>query len=316
MTYFGDKWQTFQDIRQTTGLFSAITFFRRRIVQKIRGKISYQNWWKQQQLTPAEIEAAKRAIAAWQFRPTFSILLPVYNVKVQWLEAAIQSVQKQIYPDWQLCIADDNSTLPDIKNIIQQYQAKDQRIKSIFREQNGNISAASNSALTLATGDYIALLDHDDELAINALFEAAKLLQSYPETDFIYTDEDHININNKHSEPAFKPAWSPEYFQSQMYTCHLGIYRTDLVKKIGGFRSEYDGAQDYDLVLRLTEHTQNIRHIPKVLYHWRTIETSSAAGVQGKPWAFQVGQKALTAMLDRSDDSGTVTEHPKFPGVL
>ncbi|MDB9312035.1 glycosyltransferase family 2 protein [Spirulina sp. CS-785/01] len=311
-----DKLKTFQEIRQTAGIGAAINFFRHRLVQKIRGRINYQNWWQKNRIKPQEIEAARSAIATWQYHPTFSILLPVYNVKPQWLEAAIKSVEQQIYPHWELCIADDNSTLPEIKKIIQQNQAKDKRIKSIFREKNGNISAASNTALTLATGDYIALLDHDDELAINALFEVAKLLQTHPEADFIYTDEDHINLNNKHIEPAFKPAWSPEYFESQMYTCHLGIYRTELIKKIGGFRSEYDGAQDYDLVLRLTEKTQKIYYIPKILYHWRTLKTSSASGLQGKPWAFQQGKKALTAMLERSDDSGTVEEHPKFPGVF
>ncbi|MFM7439874.1 MAG: glycosyltransferase, partial [Snowella sp.] len=150
----------------------------------------------------------------------------------------------------------------------------------------------SNSALEMATGDYICLLDHDDELAIDALFEVAKLIIKHPNADFIYTDEDHIDIRGNHCDPAFKPDWSPDLFYTQMYTCHLGIYRTQLVREIGGFRSEYDGAQDYNLVLRLTEKTRNIYHIPKVLYHWRNLPTSSASGLSGKPWAFQVGKKA------------------------
>jgi GT2 family glycosyltransferase len=178
----------------------------------------------------------------------------------------------------------------------------------IFRETNGNISAASNSALALATGEYIGLLDHDDELAIDALFAVAKLIQAHPDADFIYTDEDRIDRKGRHFDPAFKPDWSPEYFHTQMYTCHFGVYRTQLVREIDGFRSEFDGAQDYDLVLRLTEQTKNIYHIPKILYHWRAIASSSASGVQSKPQAFQMGKKVLESMLARSSYSGFVKE--------
>jgi GT2 family glycosyltransferase len=198
---------------------------------------------------------------------------------------------------------------------LKKYQEQDPRIKVIFRTENGNISAASNTALEIATGEYICLLDHDDELAIDALFEVAKLIVEHPDADFIYTDEDHIDARNNHFDPAFKSGWSPDLFHTQMYTCHLGVYRTKLVREIGGFRSEYDGAQDYDLVLRLTEKTQNIYHLSKILYHWRSIATSSASGLSGKPWAFQVGKKALEAMLERSPYPGYV-EETKMPGVF
>ncbi|MEM9542279.1 MAG: glycosyltransferase, partial [Cyanobacteria bacterium P01_E01_bin.42] len=303
-----DKLETLKSIQEEQGTLRAIAFLRDRLVAKIRGKMSYQQWRKRHRLTAADIQSAGEEMAGWSHLPVFSILLPVYNVEGIWLEKAIQSVREQIYPHWELCIADDASSASHIRPLLEGYRESDRRIKVIFREKNGNISAASNSALELATGEYIGLLDHDDELAIAALFSVAKLLQSHPDADFIYTDEDHIDTQGKHFDPAFKPDWSPEYFQTQMYTCHFGVYRTQLVLEIGGFRSEFDGAQDYDLVLRLTEKTTNIYHIPKILYHWRAIASSSASGVQGKPQAFQRGKKVLESMLERSQYEGVVEE--------
>ncbi|WP_204105073.1 MULTISPECIES: glycosyltransferase [Spirulina sp. CCY15215] len=303
-----DKLENLKSIQKEQGTLRAIAFLGDRLLAKLRGKINYQQWRKQHRLAETDIQSARAEIATWSHCPLFSILLPVYNVEQVWLEKAIQSVRGQIYPYWQLCIADDASSAAHIRPLLQKYQESDRRIKVIFRDQNGNISAASNSALELATGEYIGLLDHDDELAIDALFAVAKLLQTYPHADFIYTDEDHIDTKGKHFDPAFKPDWSPEYFHTQMYTCHFGVYRTQLVREIGGFRSEFDGAQDYDLVLRLTEKTKNIYHIPKILYHWRAIASSSASGVQGKPDAFQTGKKALESMLERSHYPGFVAE--------
>ena len=224
------------------------------------------------------------------------------------MEKAIESVRNQIYPDWELCIADDASPKPHIRSVLNKYSKLDSRIKVVFREQNANISAASNSALELATGDYIALLDHDDELAIDALFENAKLINLHPDADFIYSDEDKIDTKGNRLDPFFKPDWSPDYFHACMYTCHLGVYRTSIIKAIGGFRSEYDGSQDYDLVLRVVEKTQNIYHIPKILYHWRIIPASVTSGEEAKPWAYIAARKALEAMLERSAYSGRVEE--------
>ena len=305
---FADKLETLKSIREERGILRAIAFLGDRLLAKLRGKMSYQRWRKQHRLTTAEIQAAREEIKTWSHLPLFSLLLPVYNVETVWLEKAIQSVKAQIYPHWELCIADDASSAIDIAPFLEKYRKRDRRIKIIFREKNGNISAASNSALELAEGEYIGLLDHDDELAIDTLFEVAKCLQTHPDADFIYTDEDHIDAQGKHFDPAFKPDWSPEYFHTQMYTCHFGVYSTQLVREIGGFRSEFDGAQDYDLVLRLSEKTKNIYHIPKILYHWRAIASSSASGVQGKPQAFQKGKKALESMLARSSYSGFVEE--------
>ena len=300
-------------IWQNKGTGGFLRFLYQRIVLKYRGKLAYHQWIAQTRLTQRDIAAAHKQIAQWQIKPKFSVIMPVYNVEARWLEKAIESVRNQIYPNWELCIADDASTLPHIHSILNQYSKLD-RIKVVFRKKNGNISAASNSALELATGDYIALLDHDDELAIDALFENAKLINRYPNADFIYSDEDKIDIKGNRLDPFFKPDWSPEYFQSCMYTCHLGVYRTSLIREIGGFRTRYDGSQDYDLVLRVVEKTKHIYHIPRILYHWRIIPSSVTNGEQAKPWAYVAARKALEAMLERSSYPGYVeqTAQPGF----
>ncbi len=213
-----------------------------------KNKIKYQRYIVKNTLAKEDIVNSRNQIKHWKLKPKFSVIIPVYNVETQWLEKAIESVRNQIYDNWEICIADDASPKSDIRSVLNKYSQLDCRIKVIFRKQNGNISAASNSALELVTGDYIALLDHDDELAIDALFENAKLINLHPDADFIYSDEDKIDTNGKRFNPFFKPDWSPEYFYSCMYTCHLGVYRTSIIQEIGGFRSEYDGSQDYDIL--------------------------------------------------------------------
>ena len=303
-----DKIQYFSWIFQEKGLIFTVSLLAKKILKKINGQLTYQKWWQENRLSPTDIRHHQAELKTWQYLPQISVVLPVYDVDILWLRKAIDSVVSQIYPHWQLCIADDASPNPEIARVLKRYQQQDSRIQVIIRTKNGNISAASNSALTLATGEYICLLDNDDELAVNALFEVAKLINQYPEADYIYSDEDHIDTRGNHCDPAFKPQWSPDFFHTQMYTCHLSTFRTQLVKEVGGFRSKFDGAQDYDLVLRISEKTQNIFHIPKVLYHWRNLNTSSASGETGKSWAFKVGEKALEEMLKRSDYPGSVEE--------
>ncbi|PLZ32727.1 glycosyltransferase [Fischerella thermalis WC542] len=308
------KVQKIQRIWRRRGILGVLHFFYQNAASHIKNKISYQQWLEKNTLSQQHILTARQQIAQWQIQPKFSIIMPVYNVEAKWLTQAIESVRNQIYSNWELCIADDASTESHIYEILTHYSQLDSRIKVVFRTENGHISAASNSALELATGDYIALLDHDDELAINALFENAQLINRYPEADFIYSDEDKIDSKGKRFSPCFKPDWSPEYFYSCMYTCHLGVYRTSIVREIGGFRSEYNGSQDYDLVLRFIEKTKNIFHIPKILYHWRSISASAASGSQAKPWAYTAGRKALESMLERSIYPGRVEETPN-PGI-
>ena len=279
------------------------------VVQRLQSRLStpsYDQWLQQVQPTTPLLEH----LLAHQDGLLISVLVPVYNVEQSWLRKAITSVLTQTYPNWQLCLADDASTANHIRPILEEYTQQDARIHVVYCSQNGGISAATNAALEMAKGEFIALLDHDDELAPNALYEVASCLHQYPDADFIYTDEDQITPTGERRYPFFKPDWSPDYFHACMYTCHLGVYRTDLVRKIGGFRSEYDGAQDWDLVLRITEKTSKIYHIPQVLYHWRSIPTSAASGTQAKPWAYQAAQSALQDMLDRSSYAGWVEPGP------
>lgn len=301
------KLEKLNHIWQNQGMAGVLQLLYKRIKSKFKNKISYEEWIAKNRFTNQDIASAQKQICQWDFHPQFSVILPVYNRDTQWLEKAIKSVINQIYPHWELCIA-DFSNKPHIRSTLTEYSKIDQRIKVVFRTENANISAASNSALELATGDYIALLDHDDELAIDALFENAKLINQHRDADFIYSDEDKIDVKGNRHDPFFKPEWSPEYFYSCMYTCHLGVYRTSLIREIGGFRSEYDGSQDYDLVLRVVEKTNNIYHLPKILYHWRIIPSSVTSGEQAKPWAYIAAQKALEAMLERSPYSGYVEE--------
>ncbi|MED4359345.1 glycosyltransferase [Geobacillus stearothermophilus] len=234
-----------------------------------------------------------------KYKPKFSVILPVYNVEEKWLRKCIDSVLNQWYPYWELCIVDDNSSKDYIKPVLEEYSNRDSRIKTVFRSNNGHISEASNTALEIATGDFIALLDHDDELAPEALYENAVLLNEHPDADMIYSDEDKITKDGKRHSPLFKPDWSPDTLRSQMYIGHLTVYRTNLVRQLGGFRKGFEGSQDYDLALRVAEKTNNIYHIPKILYSWREIETSTAVNPSSKPYAHEAGLKALNEHLER-----------------
>jgi O-antigen biosynthesis protein len=276
------------------------------IKKRLSRSKDYRDWIIAKQLTDKQIFLAKTEIEQFKIQPKFSIILPVYNIQERYLRKAIESVKNQIYTNWELCIADDASEKHHIKQILSNYATSDSRIKVVFRKENGNISAASNSALEIATGNYIALLDNDDELSIDALYENVKLINQYPNADFVYSDEDKIDSSGKRSDPFFKPDWSPDYLYSCMYTCHLGVYRTQLIRDIGGFRSEFDGAQDYDLVLRVARETRNIYHIPKVLYHWRIIPSSVTSGASAKPWAYEAAKRALEDMLKWSAYPGYV----------
>ena len=270
----------------------------------------YEAWCARNRITAEKHAAMLAQLATWPHPPKISVLVPVYNVPEIYLRKALDSVLNQIYPHWELCVADDKSNASHIRPLLEEYAQKDTRIKVVFREQNGHISAASNSALELATGEFVATLDNDDELTEHALFEVAKAIVADPLLDFIYSDEDKIDLQERRIDPFFKPDWSPEYFLACMYTCHLGVYRTSLLREIGGFRSAFDTAQDYDLVLRVIEKTRRIHHIPDVLYHWRMLPTSTASGSGAKPKAHGVAQAALRDHLQRTGARGTVEDGP------
>jgi GT2 family glycosyltransferase len=273
----------------------------------------YQSWLDAHTPDRGDLERMKEAALGLARSPLFSILMPVYNVEDVWLRKAIDSVLAQVYPHWELCIADDASTKPHVKPTLQEYRERDRRIKVLYREENGHISAATNSAFSLATGDFVCLMDHDDEISPDALFEFARLLNERPDTDMVYSDEDKIDPKGNRFEPFFKPDWSPEYLETCMYTGHFACYRTGIAKKLGGFRLGYEGPQDYDFVLRFTEQTDRIGHVPKVLYHWRVIPESTASSMAAKSYVQQAAVKALGDRVARLGATGRATAHPFLP---
>jgi O-antigen biosynthesis protein len=283
-----------------------MAFFR-----KLREKRNYRKWVEKFGVIDAlQRQQCRDKIDTFENKPLVSILLPVYNVDERWLRLCIESVFKQIYINWELCISDDHSTKPHVRRVLEEYAAKDERIKVVFRETNGHISAASNSALNLVTGEFTVLLDHDDELSEDALFWVACELENFPETMMIYSDEDLINEKGRRFDPKFKPDWSRDLFYSVNIITHLSAYRTSLLRDCGGFRLGFEGSQDYDLALRVIEKIseRKIRHIPRILYHWRVIRGSVAYGVGEKPYAHERAREALRSHFERIGKTVTVTE--------
>jgi glycosyltransferase involved in cell wall biosynthesis len=274
----------------------------------------YEEWIQDHRLTQPDLERIASDIRGMTYKPVFSVIVPVYNTDERWLRRCLDSVLAQLYPNWELCIADDASTEPHIRDLLKEYMARDSRVRIVFRQENGHISATSNSALELARGEFIALLDHDDEITIDALYENAVLLNLHPNADMIYSDEDKITEENFRHMPFFKPDWSPDTFLSQMYSGHMGVYRTELIRKIGGFRVGFEGSQDYDLVLRLTEQTSHIHHIPKILYHWRTVQGSTARSADSKNYAYLAAKEAIQEALHRRGEGGWVEFVPHQQG--
>lgn len=252
-------------------------------------------------------------IKNFKYKPRISIIVPSWNAPKNILEKTITSVQNQLYPNWELCIADGNSK-SETKEILTKYEQQDKKIKLTLLNENRGISENSNQALSLATGEFIGLLDHDDELTNDALFEVVKLLQKHPKADLIYSDEDKIDLNGKRSDPFFKPDWSPDLFLSQNYVSHFGVYRKKIIDKINGFRKGYEGSQDYDLVMRFSEQTNNIYHIPKILYHWKIIAGSAASDPNAKEYAHISAERALKDAMIRRKIPIECIKNVRYPG--
>jgi glycosyltransferase involved in cell wall biosynthesis len=282
--------------------------------QRVRGRFAwhredteseignYPAWIRQYDtLTRADRKWIGRDIEQFGQRPLFSILMPVYNPAIPFLRRAISSVRAQLYPHWQLCIVDDASTDPAVSRELERWTRRDKRIVARRHENNEHISATSNDALALATGEFIALLDQDDELAETPLYFAARELNCDPRLRLIYTDEDKLDAHGRRCDPHFKPDWNPDLFTSQNYISHLAFYATDLVRSVGGFRRGFEGAQDYDLTLRCIEKIApaEIRHIPHVLYHWRASAESAAGSAEAKPYAIDAAARAVQEHFDR-----------------
>lgn len=267
---------------------------------------SYAEWLKGRQELSAQ--RVLRVIEKLPRAPLISVLVPVHNPRIAWLRECLESVLAQHYPHWQLCIADDASTDPEVPRVLAEYAERDSRIQVVYRERNGHICAASNSALELARGEFVALLDHDDCLSPHALFHVAEALHRHPDASLLYSDEDKLNEAGERFDPHFKPQWNPDLLLAQNYISHLGIYQAELVRKIGGFREGFEGSQDHDLALRVTQRLapEQIVHIPHVAYHWRASEGSTALGSDHKGYTSQAGLAAVRDHLQQRVPAATV----------
>lgn len=284
--------------------------FKNRIVALCRGELNDYRAWVEDfdRRTPADEEAIKSHCARLTARPRISVIMPVWNTPEPYLRAAVESVMAQLYPNWELCIADDASTAPHVERVLSEYAARDPRIKRVTRPVNGRIAQASNSALALATGEFIALMDHDDVLPNHALYMVAVELNAHPDADIVYSDEDKIDEAGVRFGPFFKPDWDPERFYAQNYVNHLGVYRASRVHAAGGFREGFEGSQDYDLTLRVLLKTDasRIRHIPFVLYHWRIFPGAATFSTTQHSVAVDAGRRALEQYFAAKGESVAV----------
>jgi len=304
----------FAAVRARDGLSGAL----RRTVQashELDRAADYRRWLARHRSTHETQAALRSMIAALRWRPVFSVITPVFNTEPRWLRECVASVVAQVYPHWQLVLVDDASTRPETRAMLQAIAGNDPRIQVIWRTTNGHISRASNDGLAAATGDFIALLDHDDTLAPEALARVAQRLSREPALDFIYTDEDKLDAMGGRCDPYFKPDWSPEHFLNFMYTNHLMVLRRSLVTEVGGFREGYEGSQDYDLALRIITRTSRVGHVPQVLYHWRQTAESTAGGGDAKPWAHDAARRALEDHVARTEPDSAVIALPT-PGLF
>lgn len=259
-------------------------------------RLAYQQWVREHD-TPDAISLARMQdeVARLHSQPTISVLMPVYNANLTWLREAIHSVQAQIYPHWNLCIADDCSTDPELVSYLRHVSASDPRIRIEFRKFNGHISECSNSALMLCTGSYTALLDQDDLLAPQALLRVAQCIDANPDVGMIYSNEDKLGPDGLRENPSRKALWTPSLLLEENHFSHLGVFKTDLMRKVGGFRKGLEGAQDHDLALRCSELLRNdqILHLPDILYHWRMHPESTSNSLEAKPYALQARLRCL-----------------------
>ncbi len=282
-----------------TGISNKIEI-KKRIAETAR---SERRWLAENgTISDTEADRLRKEIEGFARLPLLSILLPVYNVDEKWLRKCIDSVSSQIYENWELCVADDRSPKSHIRRVLDEYVRFDARIKVVYRSQNGHISAASNSALEIATGEFCVLLDHDDELSVDALFWVAKEILDQPKTTMIYSDEDMIDDQGKRYSLKFKPDFSRDLLYSLNLVTHLSAYKTDILRNISGFRIGTEGSQDYDLALRFIEQIDEsqISHIPRILYHWRAIPGSVALSGDEKPYAHERARKAIRDHFKRT----------------
>jgi len=276
----------------------------------------YRRWVQEfDTLAPDDRAAIRTHIGQLTWRPLISVIMPVYNPQKKVLREAIESVRHQLYPDWELCIADDASSAPHVTEILREFAYIDQRIKWLRRPHNGHISAASNSALTLATGEFVALMDHDDLLSERALYEVAAALNEDRQLDILYSDEDQIDAKGRRSSPYFKTDWNIDLLLGHNMISHLGVYRRSLVTKVGGFREGFEGSQDYDLALQCADAISpgRIRHIPSILYHWRRAYGPASYSEARLAQCAEAARRAIADHLMRRGEKADVLPHPEVP---
>lgn len=292
-----------------------------RIKKRFQDTEEVYNVWRKKYIPNAR-KLKKQRAEKLDYEPCISIIVPTYKTPEKFLKEMIDSVRNQSYENWELCIGDGSVTEDTVKNVVESYQKKDKRIKMICLSENLGIAGNTNAALSIATGDYIALLDHDDILAPDALYEVVKWMNEHykDETDVIYTDEDKVSFDLKdYFEPHFKSDYNLDLIRSNNYICHLFVAGKSIVDQVGGFRKEYDGSQDYDFILRCVEQSKHVEHVPKVLYHWRCHPGSTAANQESKMYCYEAGKRAIEDHLKRmgEDDCQVVmTEHLGFYHVI
>lgn len=263
----------------------------------------YQMWIENNEPSKEELEEQRNT--KFKINPKISIIIPMYNTPINFFEELVNNLIDQTYANWELCLADGS---PEKNEKLEKIYKKDERIKYKFIGENKGIAGNTNEALSLVTGDFVALLDHDDLLPIFSLYEIVKCINENPDVEFIYTDEDKFEkLGGKRYDPYFKSDFAPDTLRANNFICHFSVFKKELMDKLGGFRSKYDGAQDYDILLRMSEETNNIIHIPKILYHWRVHSLSTAkSGGTAKPYAYEAGIKAIQDHIDRIGLKGTV----------
>lgn len=268
----------------------------------------YEAWLRVNRPNERSLAILKQRLAARPHQlPKISVVMPVFDPPVRFLDRAIETVLCQVYGNWELCIADDQSRNPDVRAVLQRWAGGDARIHIVFRDQNGHISRATNDAAALASGEFLLFLDHDDELTPDALAEAALYLADHPDTDFLYSDDDKIDADGNRFAPQFKPDYSPELLLSYMYMSHLCVIRRSLFDQVGGLRVGFEGSQDYDLALRATEKAVRVGHLPLILYHWRVLPGSTAHSGGEKPSSFEAGRRAVAEALERRGVNASVS---------
>lgn len=284
------------------------------LMLKIIYEDGYESWIRKNEQHDKNLIDSE--IRAFTLKPKISVIVPVHNVDPIWLNKCVLSVIRQHYQNWELCMYDDASTNKETLRALRKWANFDKRIRVHYGKDNKNISLASNAAISFATGEFIAFLDDDDELSPNAFFEIAKAVNFNPNLDFIYSDEDKITTTGRRTEPFFKPEWSPDLLLSMNYTCHLSVFRKDVIDRIGGLRQGYEGAQDYDLTLRVAESipSGNIHHVPKILYHWRKIPGSTSERFANKSYADEAARSAIEDHLSNNSEPASVS-YGIFPGT-